>query len=70
MCECVKSTNEAMQSQERMKGFRLCVFYSTNGGSTKPMITTYFSGDKKPRGVSAPSFVPQFCPFCGTKYDG
>ena len=66
-CECIRLTNEALAKDNLI----LDTAHWTNlqTGTTRTTVRIGTEKRTPKRGQRCPSFVPQFCPFCGVAYE-
>jgi hypothetical protein len=67
MCECVKKTNEVLESKNLQ--IEEAILVGENSLETRiPIHTEFVSESKKKRGQKAISIMANYCPFCGEKF--
>lgn len=67
MCECIKLTNEALAKQNMYLDTAHWFSQETGAYRTTVRIGTVLI--EKKRGQRPSTMIPEFCPFCGKRYD-
>lgn len=66
-CECIALTNKALAEKNLM--LDVACWTNLQTGKTRTTVRIGTEKVKPKRGQNCPSFVPQFCPFCGVRYE-
>jgi len=67
MCDCVKKTNEVLESRNLQ--IEEAILVGDNSLDTRiPIHTEFVNESKKKRGQKAISIMANYCPFCGEKF--